>query len=187
MDPAAPPFYILVSDKTIAPAAPGLNPIPAGPSALVHPASVHYHYADDPPMHLLPPSNETFLVIDYDPSSSEPPTAHSLSDDVVVTGLKVTEGPTPASASPSGFRDMDLNGNMYVIETMSRSASKRKTTKQDAVDPTAVIANFQSRNEQLRKALEYGAPISPSTGVVGTSPQDNTPPGPRTFVSQFSS
>jgi hypothetical protein len=107
----AKPEFVLVSQSPLPPpqASSSSTGPPIAPS-LIHPL-IHYHYADDPPLSLLPPvSGAQVLVMDFDPSSSNPPRVQSLSEDVVVTGVQVTEAATEGREG--------TNSNMYLVETL---------------------------------------------------------------------
>ena len=103
----APPYYILVSHT------PQLNgSVPPHPTSFSHP-TIEYHYADDSPQALLPQvPGEVVLVLDHDPSEITGLSAKSLTTELAVTGLKITEAPG-AGVVDEGIR----NTNMYVLET----------------------------------------------------------------------
>lgn len=106
-----PPRYVLIaSDAVRGPAS----------STLSHPAIIHYQYADDPPVNVIPPlgGQHTVLVMEFD--ESDPmgyPTVRSLSEDVVVSGIKVSEAPGATGARSPGTAGANTNSSMYVIET----------------------------------------------------------------------
>ena len=111
--PADPPYYVLVAQSH----ALG-GPATAAPTSLSHPA-IEYHYADDVPGALLPQvPGQQVLVLDYDPGRPGPPTVRSLSHDLVVSSVKVTDAPGAAVAGEPALR----NNNMYVIETTTKPA-----------------------------------------------------------------
>lgn len=100
-----PPYYVLVAHSQSLPAS----------TSLSHPL-IEYHYADDPPVSLLPRlADEHVLVLDYDPARPGPPTVKSLSPDLVVSAVKVADAPGAAVAGEPALR----NNSMYVIETIS--------------------------------------------------------------------
>lgn len=106
--PEEPPYYILVSQSST------LNN-PSGPAStsLSHPI-IEYHYADDSPHALLPQyPGEHILVIDYDPARFQTPAVKSLSADLAVTGLRITDAPGAGVADDEPFR----NDKMYILET----------------------------------------------------------------------
>lgn len=113
-----PPRYVLLSSGGPSNAYTA-SPLLGG-SPFAHPASIHYHYADDPPIQLLPPGNDTILVMDVDDIASAP-AVRSLSSDVVVTGVKVSQVPGVPSAAPD---DMSSNPNMYVIDLAGREKQR---------------------------------------------------------------
>ena len=113
--PADPPYYLLVAQSNALAS-------PANPASLSlsHPV-IEYHYADDPPASLVPQaSGEHVLVLDYDPARPGPPTVRSLSRDLVVSAVRVTDAPGAAVAGEPTLR----NNNMYVIETTTQPADK---------------------------------------------------------------
>lgn len=108
----APPYYVLVSQA--APPA-GSQSVGGVYKSFSHPI-IQYHYADDHPHALLPQSpNEHVLVLDYDHSDLALPVAQSLSTELAVVGVRVTDAPATATATEdnTAFR----NNKMYVIET----------------------------------------------------------------------
>ena len=101
------PFYILVSQTSQ-----NVSSVPALPTTFCHP-TIEYHYADDSPHSLLPRTpGELVLVLDYDPADPSGFSAKSLTTELAVTGLKVTEAPG-AGVVDDGVK----NNNMYVLET----------------------------------------------------------------------
>lgn len=110
MSTSLPPYYVLVSH---APLQTDQTATSASYTSFSHP-TVEYHYADDLPHALLPRSpGEHVLVLDYDPHRVSPPVAQSLSTDLAVIGVKVTEAPGAATAEEEGPR----NNKIYVLET----------------------------------------------------------------------
>lgn len=105
-----PPFYVLVSHAPLAGDQVGSS---SSYTTFSHP-TVEYHYADDQPHALLPRSpDEHVLVLDYDPHRTTSPVVQSLSTNLAVIGVKVTEPPRPATPEEEGPK----NDKMYVIET----------------------------------------------------------------------
>lgn len=106
-----PPQYVLIaSDGVRGPAS----------STLAHPAIIHYQYADDAPVNIIPPpgGQHTILVMEFDESDpTGQPTVRSLSGDVVVSGIKVLEAPGATAARSPGTEGRGVNPNMYVIQT----------------------------------------------------------------------
>ena len=103
---ALPPFYVLVAHQNTSQ--------PPSSNNLRHPA-IQYHYDDDSPLALLPQhSNEQVLVLNS--SDDAQPTARSISEDLIVTGLRVEEAPgaAAASAEEGDFK----NDRMFIIEAM---------------------------------------------------------------------
>lgn len=101
-----PPFYVLVAHQNASQ--------PPSSNNLKHPA-IQYHYNDDSPLSLLPQHpNEQVLVLNY--SDDAPPTAHSISEDLIVTGLRVEEAPGAAAASAE--EGDSKNDRMFIIEAM---------------------------------------------------------------------
>lgn len=110
MSSSLPPYYVLVSQP---PVLAEQSAPTASYTTFSHP-TVEYHYADDLPHALLPRSpGEHVLVLDYDPYGASCPVAQSLSTDLAVTGVKVTEAPGAATVEDDGLR----NKQIYVLET----------------------------------------------------------------------
>lgn len=153
-----PPHYIFVSQGSL-PAAGG-----AGQSTLTAPVLtfpiIHYHYADDPPLSLIPSKdrdNQPHIILDYDPASGQPPVVRSVSEGLAVTGIKVTDAPGVIKGVAK-----DKNPNMFVIEAVSTSTTHRPGNNVSSeaqndwlLDPSGTISRFKQRNTILREALEY--------------------------------
>ena len=108
------PFYIFVSNSSL------LSTTQAAPSSLLLHPNIQYHYQDDPPLELLPRSeDEHILVLDYDPSSLSQPSAKSVSSNIAVTSLKVTD--VPGGAASGSDELPNKNDKMYVIHTSTLS------------------------------------------------------------------
>ena len=108
-----PPHYVLVSQTPLV----STSTAP-GPSfkSFSHPV-IEYHYADDLPHALLPRSTqEHVLVLDYDSASASQPVAQSLSTDLAVLDVKVTDAPAASSVTDDAPIPR-RNGKIYVIET----------------------------------------------------------------------
>lgn len=118
-DSPLPPHYILLSQSSIpAPSAPVSTATPT--PTLTFP-SIHYHYADDPPLSLLPPHDhqeQQYIILDYDPKAPSNLVVRSISDGLAVVAVKVTEAPGIAKGV-----DDDRNTGMYIIETVSHGSS----------------------------------------------------------------
>ena len=110
------PYYIFVSNSSL------LSTAQAAPSSLLLHPNIQYHYQDDSPLELLPRSeDEHILVLDYDPTGLCQPSAKSISTNIAVTSLKVTDAP---GAAVSGSDELpSKNDNMYVIHTSTLSTS----------------------------------------------------------------
>lgn len=129
-----PPHYILISQSSLPSSSSGPNVVPS--AALIFPR-IHYHYADDPPLALLPqpsssdiPDGPAYLVLDWDPISTglsataspntklnlahaQIPEMRSVSAGTAVVGIKASPAPGISDAV-----DHDRNTNMYVLETV---------------------------------------------------------------------
>ncbi|EMD41804.1 hypothetical protein CERSUDRAFT_90380 [Gelatoporia subvermispora B] len=141
--PAEPPYYVLVSHRQ----SPNEPPIPV-PSALSHP-TIEYHYADDSHHSLLPQfPGEHVIVLDYDPVSNTSATAKSLSTELAVTALRLTDPPGAGIAQEQPGR----NGKMHIIETTS---SNQERPVEEHTSPQEALSRFKQRNMVLRQALEY--------------------------------
>ena len=135
------PHYILISNSAFPSTVGQPGPFLAGPpvSSLFHPATIHYHYADDPPLQLMPLANQTtssdpvVLILEHQVGShlesnhGSPPLASSLSSTAVVTGVRVTDAPGAHVADHSGESPGSemIDGKMYVID-LATSASHRR-------------------------------------------------------------
>lgn len=105
-----PPYFILVSHSPV----PSSTLSASSPATFSHP-TIEYHYADDSPHDLLPKyPGEHVLVIDHSPVHGTT-AVHSLSAEIAVTGLKVTDAPG-ASVAENGA---SKNDRMYVLETIA--------------------------------------------------------------------
>jgi hypothetical protein len=102
-----PPHFVLVSHS----AQPEADAV--GPARTLGHADIQYHYADDPPLALLPrSSDEQVLVLDYDPTGNAAPHAQSLSGPATVTGVLVTDAPgAPTDES------WPWSSKMFVVNT----------------------------------------------------------------------
>jgi len=102
-----PPFYVLLAQSPLSNVSTG-----ALSNTLAHPI-IQYHYADDSPLSILPTQpNESVLVLNYDPKSA-PPTVQSITNNLVVNGLRVEEAPGAAADDSKKHRNI----SMFVIET----------------------------------------------------------------------
>jgi len=139
-----PPYYILISHSSLS--SPNQGPLS---NSLGHP-NIQYHYSDDSPLSLLPQHpEECVVVLDHDPQSSAPPTVRSISETVVVTGLKVEEAPGAAAAVED---DAGKNDRMFIIET-TNDVRALSASQEDRKSARATLALFKRRNETLRRAL----------------------------------
>lgn len=108
------PCYIFVSNSSL------LSTTQAAPSSLLIHPNIQYHYQDDRPIDLLPGSeDEHILVLDYDPSGESRPSAKSISNNIAVTSLKVTDAPGAAVSGSDDFPSK--NDKMYIIHTSTLS------------------------------------------------------------------
>ncbi|KAF8167927.1 hypothetical protein B0H34DRAFT_683674 [Crassisporium funariophilum] len=141
----SPPFYVLLAHSSLS-----SSPAGALSNTLGHP-TIQYHYTDDSPLSLLPNHpDEHVLILHHDPSSTATSTVQSISENLVVTGLRVEEAPGAALVDEGETR----NDKMFIIETtgndrpMTASYGDRKSAQ-------AVLAQFKHRNDILRRALQY--------------------------------
>ncbi|KAF8581376.1 hypothetical protein K439DRAFT_1311218, partial [Ramaria rubella] len=151
---SSPPHYILLSHSNLTSSSSTVATYP--PSILTHP-TIQYHFRDDPLLNLPDPHHAHVFVMDYDPASQEQVYVQSLSPQLVITSLKITDAPGAGSV---GEDDEPKNMKMYVLETVAHPPSDKGT----AGDAPAVIslANFKQRNALLRRALDYPLPSTPS-------------------------
>ncbi|THH31783.1 hypothetical protein EUX98_g2385 [Antrodiella citrinella] len=133
-----PPYYILVSHTL------QLNSlIPPPPTSFSHPI-IEYHYADDSPHNLLPRSEgELVLVLDHSPTDGADFSARSLTREMAVTGLKVSEAPG-AGVVDDGVKDH----NMYVLETTVLS---EEPLEEECQGPQNILARFKQSNYRASK------------------------------------
>ena len=108
------PCYIFVSNSSL------LSTTQAAPSSLLLHPNIQYHYQDDSPLDLLPRSeDEHVLVLDYDPSGDSQPSAKSISNNIAITSLKVTDAPGAVVSSSDEFPSK--SDKMYIIHTSTLS------------------------------------------------------------------
>lgn len=88
---------------------------------------IHYHYADDPPLSLIPSSKgkdieqQQYIILDYDPHAPHMPLlVRSISDGLAVVGVKVTDAPGIGPGI-----DEERNTHMYVIDTVYNGSTAR--------------------------------------------------------------
>ncbi|KAK0481901.1 hypothetical protein IW261DRAFT_1472926 [Armillaria novae-zelandiae] len=134
-----PPYYILFSNSSLSPA----------PSATLGHPTIQYHYADDSPLSLLPQHpQEHVLLLDYDPSSSAPPTVKSISKNM--SGVApVDEGGTKRAEK------------MFIIET---TMLENRNADQEDKSPHSILSEFKHKNAILRRGLVY-----PETSKAGSA------------------
>ncbi|KAA1468658.1 hypothetical protein DENSPDRAFT_834050 [Dentipellis sp. KUC8613] len=124
------PYYILVSHSCQNPNAPT--------PTLTHP-TIQYHYADDMPLHILPTSrDEQVLVLDRDPLHPEFPRGQSITGNIAVTGVKVTDAPGVGADD-----DPEYSNRMFILET-TKLCDERPSTEH--MEPDAVLARFRQRH-----------------------------------------
>jgi hypothetical protein len=107
-----PPYYVFVANSSL------LATQSTPPSSLLSHPNIQYHYLDDSPLTLLPQSpDEHVLVLDYDPANITAPTVKSISNNIAVTGIKVTDAPgagvVHSNDAPS------KNDKLYIIQVNS--------------------------------------------------------------------
>jgi len=121
-----PPYYILVSHSSLSNNT-AVSGVGTSSTPLEHPI-IQYHYADDSPHSLLPRSpNEHVLVLDYDFShtgicTSAVPTIKSISNQLALIGVKVSEAPGAAAAHDE--LKIKRNDKMYILETCTTKEDK---------------------------------------------------------------
>jgi hypothetical protein len=110
-----PPTYVLVSESALS-----STNYSADFATLVHPV-IHYRYADDPP--ICPPASKTnLLVMDFDPTSSNPPTVSSLTPTLAIDNVTVSDA--PGVGSFGSVTIAPTNNNLYVIRTLALANEK---------------------------------------------------------------
>ncbi|KAL0950953.1 hypothetical protein HGRIS_007705 [Hohenbuehelia grisea] len=148
----SPPYYILFSHNSFSGAA-NTTAVPQS-ATLGHP-TVQYHHTDDSPHALLPKSSdEHVLILEHDPSSPSTPSVKSISQDMIVTGLKVTDAPG-AAADEGG---PPKNDRMYIIETIMTDDRPMDASSTERRSPQAILSQFKQRNVALRRAFQYPEP-----------------------------
>ncbi|KAF6766371.1 hypothetical protein DFP72DRAFT_866312 [Ephemerocybe angulata] len=155
-----PPVYILVAHQAASQ--------PVSSSNLRHPA-IQYHYSDDPPLALLPQHpGEHVLVFNYDDAA---PTVHSISEDLIVTGLKVEDAPGAAVASADDGDGKD--DRMFIIEALRDDRTESTSPYEERKSAGSLLAQFKRRNLMIRNALRYPAD-GPASSMVSEPPAFTT-------------
>jgi len=149
-----PPYYILVSHSNVSN---NIAASRAGPSStsLGHPV-IQYHYADDSPLSLLPKTpDEHVLILDSnDTYMNAIPTIKSISKNIALTGVKVSEAPGAAAAHDE--LKVKRNDKMYILETCTTMEEKTMESSQvDLQNGQIAVNQFKQRNAILRRALDY--------------------------------
>ncbi|KAH8107925.1 hypothetical protein BXZ70DRAFT_1003347 [Cristinia sonorae] len=146
------------------------NSAPPPPTSFSHP-TIEYHYADDSPHHLLPRApGEIVLVLDHDSTEPHGFSAKSLTTELAVVGLKVTEAPG-AGVVDDGVK----NNNMYVLETTV--LPEETVEEEDYQSPQLILARFKQRNALLRRVLDYPQHMENVTeDHLPSEPLSNEPP-----------
>jgi hypothetical protein len=112
-----PPIYVLVSESALSNTNYSTNL-----ATLVHPV-IHYRYADDPPL-CIQGTNTNFLVMDFDPSAPEIPIVSSLSPNLAVDNVTVSDAPGAGSTGSPTSTSTNLNSNLYIIRTLALTNEK---------------------------------------------------------------
>ncbi|KAG8889555.1 hypothetical protein FRB98_003824 [Tulasnella sp. 332] len=116
------------------------------------------------------------------------PNVRSFSSEVVVTAVKVSEVPGANIAPSLSEEDLTANPNMYIIDLAERGGhgTARPLNEAEVIDHT-FISKFKSKNDYLRRVLEYSdsairQPSSPRTVDpnvhVTSTPSLSPPPEP---------
>ncbi|KZP12032.1 hypothetical protein FIBSPDRAFT_799455 [Athelia psychrophila] len=159
----SPPYYILVSQSALA----GGNGSP--PITLGHP-SIQYHYADDSPLALLPQSaDEHVLILDHC-ASDRVPTMKSISRDLAVTGIRVSEAPGAKAAHDE--LKIKQNDKMYILETCSTTEADRAVedaSQSDLQSVQSILSRFKQRNGVLHGVLDYPDTSKGNAAILLTS------------------
>ncbi|KAF7975784.1 hypothetical protein HWV62_8603 [Athelia sp. TMB] len=159
-----PPYYILVSQSALAGGGGG------SPVALGHP-SIQYHYADDSPLALLPQSaDEHVLVLDHY-ANDRVPVMKSISRDLAVTGIKVSEAPGAKAAHEE--LKIQRNDKMYILETCSTTEGDRTNmdgSQADLPSVQSVLARFKQRCVNCKL-------VAPTAMELKVAQKRRSPPG----------
>ncbi|KAF8508120.1 hypothetical protein JB92DRAFT_2955041 [Gautieria morchelliformis] len=153
MSESSPPHYVLLAHSHLS-SSPSHASVSNTPT-LTHPI-IRYQFRDDPP--LSPLNNAHVLVMDYDPASPELARVQSLSPQLAITALKVSDAPGVGSMAED---EEPKNTKMYVLETVAHPPTEKGTAADD-LHPVASLTGFKQRNSMLRKALEYPLPSGAS-------------------------
>jgi len=138
-----PPTYVLISESALS----NTN-YSADFATLVHPV-IHYRYADDPP--ICPQGNKSnLLVMDFDPTSSNPPAVSSLTPDLAVDNVTVSDAPGVVSTASTGVVS---NSNLFIIRTLALANDKFPSEEPPSL--AAALELFSQRNTELRRNFEY--------------------------------
>ena len=125
---------------------------------LTHP-TIQYQFRDDPPLSYPNTQHAHVLVMDYDPASSELVQVQSLSPQLAVISLKVSDAPGAGSITED---DEQKNNKMYVIETVAHPPAEKglvtcpqtrnwnftlssARTTHDDVHPVTSLTSFKQR------------------------------------------
>ncbi|KAI0374244.1 hypothetical protein BV20DRAFT_987288 [Pilatotrama ljubarskyi] len=159
--PRDPPYYVLVSHSQSL-----SNPAAPASTSLSHPV-IEYHYADDAPISLLPQHpGECVLVLDYDPARPASPTVKSLSPDLAISAVKVTDAP---GAAVAGEPALSSNNSMYLIETTTKPIENPPGDEELSVHE--VLTRYKQRNVVLHRILDYpNTPATTTQNGAGPSP-----------------
>ncbi|EAU92892.1 hypothetical protein CC1G_03679 [Coprinopsis cinerea okayama7 len=164
---ARPPYYILVALNSTSQ--------PATSNNLRHPA-IQYHYTDDSPLALLPQYQDEHVLILNHGQDNAPTTVHSISQDLITTGLKVDDAPGAAVAASSQENVDGRDDRMYIIET-TRDDRPPTPPHEERKPASAILAQFKARNDMIRHALNYPSVTGSDTRAAPTN-HDYTAPQP---------
>jgi len=142
----SPPTYVLVSESALS-----STNYSTDFATLVHPV-IHYRYADDPPL-CTQGFNANFLVMDYDPASPETPTVSSLSSNLAVDNVTISDAPGVIAGSAGSSSGSPSNSNLYIIRTLA--VVNEKYPSEEPGSLMAALDLFSQRNAELRKNFEY--------------------------------
>jgi len=92
--------------------------------------------------------------MDYDPAAHHSGHIQSLSAQLAVTSIKVTDAPGVGS---HGEGDEPKNNKMYVIETVAHQPSDRGSVISTTREPTFMTFSFRSISDEVPSASSLAA------------------------------
>jgi hypothetical protein len=119
MSESSPPHYVLLAHSHLS-SSPSHASV-SNTAALTHP-TIQYQFRDDPPLSFPNSQSAHVLVMDYDPRSPELARVQSLSPQLAITSLKVSDAPGAGSMAED---EEPKNTKMYVLETVAHPPTEK--------------------------------------------------------------